>query len=114
MMAARRPGRPRPWMLDRRGLRRSPSVSCMEYLATSRVDRQLLRQNNKPMANAVKRADSDWRQLYPFESHWHKSGSGLGRMHYVDEGPTTSRNGAPPDVLLFVHGNPTWSFHWRR
>ncbi len=28
-------------------------------------------------------------------------------MHYLDEGP----RGAPP--LLFVHGNPTWSFHWR-
>lgn len=30
-------------------------------------------------------------------------------MHYVDEGP---RDDAP--TLLFVHGNPTWSFHWRR
>ncbi len=31
-----------------------------------------------------------------------------GRMHYLDEGPRA----AP--VLLLVHGNPTWSFHWRR
>jgi pimeloyl-ACP methyl ester carboxylesterase len=30
------------------------------------------------------------------------------RLHYVDEGP----RGAPP--LLFVHGNPTWSYLWRR
>lgn len=30
-------------------------------------------------------------------------------LHFVDEGPT---EGAP--TLLFVHGNPTWSFHWRR
>lgn len=29
-------------------------------------------------------------------------------MHYLDEGP---RDGS---TLLFVHGNPTWSFHWRR
>lgn len=29
-------------------------------------------------------------------------------QHYVDEGPRD----APP--LLFVHGNPTWSFAWRR
>jgi haloalkane dehalogenase len=29
-------------------------------------------------------------------------------MHFVDEGP---RDG---QTLLFVHGNPTWSFHWRR
>lgn len=29
-------------------------------------------------------------------------------MHYVDEGPRDR------EILLFVHGNPTWSFHWRR
>ena len=46
-------------------------------------------------------------QLYPFASHWADVPGG--RMHYVDEGPT---HGSP--TLLFVHGNPTWSFHWRR
>jgi haloalkane dehalogenase len=30
-----------------------------------------------------------------------------GRLHYLDEGP---RDGKP---LLFLHGNPTWSFYWR-
>ncbi|HUO09666.1 MAG TPA: alpha/beta fold hydrolase [Phycisphaerae bacterium] len=30
------------------------------------------------------------------------------QMHYVDEGP---RDGAP---VLMVHGNPTWSFYYRR
>ncbi len=30
-------------------------------------------------------------------------------MHYLDEGPP-----AADKTLLFVHGNPTWSFHWRR
>jgi haloalkane dehalogenase len=34
-------------------------------------------------------------------------------MHYLDEGPLESTNGHV-DTLLFVHGNPTWSFHWRR
>jgi len=29
-------------------------------------------------------------------------------MHYVDEGPRE----AP--VILMLHGNPTWSFYWRR
>jgi cis-3-alkyl-4-acyloxetan-2-one decarboxylase len=42
---------------------------------------------------------------YPFESHvLDLDGVGL---HYLDEGP---RDG---EVLLFVHGNPTWSFYWR-
>jgi haloalkane dehalogenase len=44
-----------------------------------------------------------WRDLYPFESHF--LNLGLHRLHYVDEG-----SGEP---LLFVHGNPTWSFYWR-
>jgi haloalkane dehalogenase len=44
-----------------------------------------------------------WRELYSFESHYVQLGSA--RLHYVDEG----KGGA----LLFVHGNPTWSFYWR-
>lgn len=40
---------------------------------------------------------------YPFESHYLDL-EGL-RYHYLDEG-----EGEP---LLFVHGNPTWSFAWR-
>ncbi len=45
----------------------------------------------------------EWRALYPFASHWLPLKAG--RYHYVDEGA-----GEP---LLFVHGNPTWSFYWR-
>ena len=46
-------------------------------------------------------------ELYPFEPHWLTLPSGH-RMHYVDEGPSD----AP--VVLMLHGNPTWSFYWRR
>jgi haloalkane dehalogenase len=41
---------------------------------------------------------------YPFAPRYFDVG-GV-RMHYVDEGS------GPP--LLFVHGNPTWSFAWRK
>jgi pimeloyl-ACP methyl ester carboxylesterase len=41
---------------------------------------------------------------YPFQSHWLRLSQG--RMHYVDEGAG--------EVLLFVHGNPSWSFEYRR
>ena len=35
-------------------------------------------------------------------------------MHYLDEGKSRSHsNGAAEVTLLFVHGNPTWSFYWR-
>src|SRR3954468_20557018 len=44
-----------------------------------------------------------WRDLYPFESRFMDVGQQ--QLHYVDEGA-----GGP---LLFVHGNPTWSFYWR-
>lgn len=45
---------------------------------------------------------------YPFASH-QLTVRGQ-RMHYLDEGP---RDGAQPAVLM-VHGNPTWSFYYRK
>jgi haloalkane dehalogenase len=51
-----------------------------------------------------------WRRLYPFQSQWIELSEG--RMHYLDEGPAGAA--IPSQCLLFVHGNPTWSFHWRR
>lgn len=45
------------------------------------------------------------REEFPFESRFVRLSSGY-QMHYVDEG-----EGQP---FLFVHGNPTWSFYFRR
>ena len=42
--------------------------------------------------------------MYPFESRFFATPSGQ-RMHFVDEG-----EGEP---IVFVHGNPTWSFEFR-
>jgi haloalkane dehalogenase len=44
------------------------------------------------------------RELYPFESCWFDGSHG--RMHYLDEG-----RGQP---ILLLHGNPTWSFLYRK
>ena len=44
-----------------------------------------------------------WRSEYPFQSNYLDLDTL--RYHYLDEG-----SGAP---LLWVHGNPTWSFYWR-
>jgi pimeloyl-ACP methyl ester carboxylesterase len=49
---------------------------------------------------------SDFAGTFPFESRYVSAGDV--RLHYVDEGPADS---AP---LLFAHGNPTWSYLWRR
>lgn len=53
-----------------------------------------------------------WAAEYPFAPNWldvTANGSPLW-MHYLDEGPKDSD--AP--ALLFLHGNPTWSFIWRK
>ena len=43
------------------------------------------------------------RALYPFDYRWFQSV--VGQVHYIDEGL------GPP--ILFLHGNPTWSFLYR-
>ena len=43
------------------------------------------------------------KRLFPFESRWMETPEG--KVHYLDEG-----EGAP---ILFLHGNPTWSFLYR-
>jgi haloalkane dehalogenase len=47
---------------------------------------------------------------YQFASHFLDFG-GL-KYHYLDEVPHSPRT-SPAGPLLFVHGNPTWSFAWR-
>ncbi len=52
-----------------------------------------------------------WAAEYPFTSRWLNvaaAGQPPLWMHYLDEGPRD----AP--VLIMVHGNPSWSFYWRR
>ncbi len=46
----------------------------------------------------------NWRKLYPFQSRFLDLEGA--RYHYVDEG-----RGEP---IVMVHGNPTWSFYYRR
>jgi pimeloyl-ACP methyl ester carboxylesterase len=50
--------------------------------------------------------NGDFGGTFPYEPRFLDAGEI--RLHYVDEGPPD----APP--LLFVHGNPTWSYLWRR
>jgi haloalkane dehalogenase len=48
---------------------------------------------------------------YPFESHFFEI-DGL-RYHYIDENNSSNLDG-DTETLLMVHGNPTWSYMWRR
>jgi haloalkane dehalogenase len=45
------------------------------------------------------------KELFPFESHFLKTSNGSD-IHYVDEGEGP--------VILMMHGNPTWSFLYRK
>jgi cis-3-alkyl-4-acyloxetan-2-one decarboxylase len=51
--------------------------------------------------------DGDFGGTFPFEARYLRGPADV-RLHYVDEGP---RDATP---LLFAHGNPTWSYLWRR
>ena len=57
--------------------------------------------------SVVVERNSSWRSLYPFTSHFMQLGPL--RYHYLDEGKSSGTR----EVLLMVHGNPTWSFYWR-
>jgi pimeloyl-ACP methyl ester carboxylesterase len=50
--------------------------------------------------------DGDFDGTFPFKPRYLNAGDV--RLHYLDEGPRDAR------PLLFVHGNPTWSYLWRR
>jgi cis-3-alkyl-4-acyloxetan-2-one decarboxylase len=50
--------------------------------------------------------EGDFAGTFPFEPRYLRAESV--RLHYVDEGPREAR------PLLFLHGNPTWSYLWRR
>ncbi len=62
----------------------------------------------QPAETAFGRGDrsggENWRELYPFQSRELQLDGR--RYHYLDEGQGP--------VLLLAHGNPTWSFYWRR
>lgn len=53
-----------------------------------------------------------WRELYPFTSRYLELDGAL-RYHYLDECKGKKPGDPDREVLLMVHGNPTWSFYWR-
>src|SRR3954466_13862647 len=50
--------------------------------------------------------ETDFEGTFPYEPRYVQAGDV--RLHYVDEGP---REAAP---ILMLHGNPTWSYMYRR
>lgn len=57
---------------------------------------------------------SEWKALYPFESHFleipkSETSAEKVRLHWVEQGSPIAEH-----TILCVHGNPTWSFTFRR
>lgn len=58
------------------------------------------------LQESASRTVAPFHELFPWERRFLEAPGGA--LHYVDEGPRD----AP--VLLCLHGNPTWSFFWRK
>lgn len=56
---------------------------------------------------------ADWRELYPFPSQFIELTGGV-KMHYVETGAAHASSSIDQPTVLCVHGNPTWSFTYRR
>lgn len=79
-----------------------------------RARRQEARMNAQPLRDdALRTPDGRFRDLpdYPWAPHYVSDLPALGglRMHYLDEGPREA-----PLTWLCLHGNPAWSYLYRR
>lgn len=55
------------------------------------------------------------KDIFPFESRFFHSDSTGATVHYIDEGASSDENNVPPTAtFLMLHGNPTWSFVYRK
>ena len=92
----------------RRALRAGCSVCVVLVIVFGLTDSPAAAGSDAPARSGP--AFDDFDGEYPFVGHFlevrAENGPAAG-LHYLDEGPAD----APP--LLFVHGNPTWSFAWR-
>jgi haloalkane dehalogenase len=59
-----------------------------------------------PVLARHRTANWDFGGSWPFEPRWFDADGG--RLHYIDEGPPDGR------PVVMVHGNPTWSYLYRR
>ncbi len=91
----------------------------MQTMKTTLLDAAPAKRPHGPQTT-LSPATASWAAEYPFQSRWAEVplddeeraftpglDSAPTYQHYIDEGP----RGAP--VLVFFHGNPTWSFYWR-
>ena len=59
-----------------------------------------------PAQQAIDAQDWTFAGTWPYAARWHHT-DGI-RLHYVDEGPPSG------EPVVMIHGNPTWSYLYRR
>ncbi len=59
------------------------------------------------------RDSSEFKELYPFESHYYRLKTGE-KIHYIDECSGSAADNHKKEILLMLHGNPSWSFYYRK
>jgi len=80
---------------------RSPKLSLMSSTSSALLSSGSINVDQDP--------SDAWRCEYPFASNYLQLGEH--KLHYVDE---QGVDAGGHDPVLMVHGNPTWSFYWRR
>lgn len=84
------------------------------FFAARRARQRLKKLAQHPLRDdALRTADAGFERLadYPWQPHYISNLHALGglRLHYIDEGPSDA-----PLTFLCLHGNPTWSYVFRR
>ncbi|MBY0399373.1 alpha/beta fold hydrolase [Myxococcota bacterium] len=106
--------------------RKSSAAARTEVKAKSRKPTSVARRTSAAVPTTipapppvVRTADARFRNLpgYPFAPHYIAVTNPYAktplRMHYVDEGPTSGDPKKAP-VVLMVHGEPSWSYLYRK
>lgn len=76
------------------------------YGARSRLSAVMDQPARTPAQQAIDARDWTFSGTWPYEPCWYFT-DGI-RLHYVDEGPPAG------DPVVMLHGNPTWSYLYRR
>ena len=95
------------------------STLLQDFFKTRRTQKRVETQMNHPLRDdALRTPDARFADLpgYPWEPHYISNLPALAglRMHYLDEGASTNTAKADQTTWLCLHGNPAWSYLYRK
>lgn len=95
------------------------SALLQDFFRLRRADRKEASRQRHPLRDdALRTPDAAFEDLpgYPWPPHYISDLPALAglRMHYLDESGQTEEGGGPPLTYLCLHGNPAWSYLYRK